>query len=92
MSSEMDVFWNDKAAERLVGRTIVLASYMTLDEAEEMGWASRPIVLQLDNGDLIFPQADDEGNEGGALSTNAGVLPVLPLYPRDLETLGDPEE
>lgn len=92
MSSDKDTRWNAVAAKRLVGRTIVAVSYMTLEEAEEMGWSSRPVVLQLDNGDLIFPQADDEGNDGGALSTNDGVLPVLSMYWRRQETLGDPEE
>ena len=40
---------------------------MSAAEAESMMWSYRPIVLELDNGALIFPAADDEGNNGGAL-------------------------
>jgi len=35
--------------------------------AEQMGWYSRPIVIHLDDGSMIFPSQDDEGNDGGAL-------------------------
>lgn len=93
-----DSYWNTKAAELLVGRTIVAASYMTPAEAKEMDWSCRPVILELDNGDVIIPQADDEGNDGGALSLNSGILPLLHSYswtPTDApssEVLGDPEE
>ena len=30
-------------------------------------WGNRPICLQLDDGSWIYPQMDDEGNDGGAL-------------------------
>ena len=45
-----------------------------------MGWYSRPVAFLLDNGVWIFPSADDEGNNGGALFTtdrNNSVLPVI---------------
>jgi len=47
-----------------------------------MGWSSRPIAFQLDNGTLCIPSADDEGNDGGALfyqikGKDLDVLPVL---------------
>jgi hypothetical protein len=48
------------------------------DEAEEFGWYQKPIVIQLDDGNLIYPSADDEGNNGGALFTNNEADPVLP--------------
>lgn len=93
-----EAYWNTKAAEWLVGRTIVAASYMTVEEAKDMDWSCRPVILELDNGDVIIPQADDEGNDGGALSLNNGILPVLytrswsPPDGPSSEVLGDPEE
>jgi hypothetical protein len=55
---------------KLQGRKIVDARYMTQKEADQMGWYSRPLVLILDDGNLLYPSADDEGNDGGALFTN----------------------
>ena len=47
-------------------------------EKEDIGWYSRPICMQLDDGTWIFPMADDEGNDGGALAVgNDETLPVL---------------
>lgn len=68
MPSEAE--WEKRATNIYVGRKIVKARYMTHDEAEEFGWGSRPIVLELDNGSIIFPSQDDEGNGPGALFGN----------------------
>ena len=47
-------------------------------EIEDIGWHSRPVCMQLDDGTWIFPMADDEGNDGGALAVGDGeTLPVL---------------
>jgi hypothetical protein len=62
-----DARWNKTAADLLVGRTITAVSYMDADEADNSGFVSRPVAIQLDNGLVIFPQSDDEGNDGGAL-------------------------
>jgi hypothetical protein len=59
--------WNDAATKTLVGRTIVAARYMDADEAAQSDWGRRAVVLVLDNGALVFPQSDDEGNDAGAL-------------------------
>ena len=44
---------------------------MTEDELEKNGWASgrhaAPVVLELANGDKLFPSCDPEGNAPGAL-------------------------
>ena len=51
---------------------------MTNEERLEIGWDSRPLCMQLDNGTWIFPMADDEGNDGGALAVgNDETLPVF---------------
>lgn len=77
---DYDKIWTDKAVKQFVGRKIVAARYLSQEEADEMGWYSRPVVLQLDDGNIFYPSSDDEGNDGGALFTNDekdGVMPVL---------------
>jgi hypothetical protein len=74
--------WLKKVNEVLKGRTITLVRYLNDEEMEAMGWYSRPLCFQLDNGTLCIPSADDEGNDGGALfyqeaGEELNVLPVL---------------
>jgi len=71
--------WAKIASDMLVGRKIVLVRYMSEDERESMGWHTRPIVLQLDDGNMIYPSSDDEGNGAGAMFTNSKKQPVLPV-------------
>jgi hypothetical protein len=79
--AELEKHWNEVAAKALVGRTIVAARYMTEQEASGSGWMSRAPVLVLDDGSLVFPQRDDEGNDAGALYIQGAkddtLLPVL---------------
>ncbi len=56
----------------LAGRTIVAVRKMRAAEAKREGWDLRwahgaPPVLVLDDGQVIYPSADDEGNGPGAL-------------------------
>lgn len=60
-------YWTEAAHDALVGRKIVKVQYMTKENAKESGWFKRPLFLILDDGSFIFPQSDDEGNDGGAL-------------------------
>ena len=70
--------WQDKANKMLVGKKIVKVQWMSDKEIEEIGWHSKPVCMQLDDGTWIFPMADDEGNDGGALAVgNAETLPVF---------------
>ena len=72
--------WTEVASSLLLNRKIVKVRYMNQSEADDMGWYSRPVAFLLDNGVWIFPSADDEGNNGGALFTtdqNNSVLPVI---------------
>ena len=59
--------WNNYGKKHLVGRKIKGVRWLTSKEAEQMGWYSRPIVIHLHDGSMIFPSQDDEGNDGGAL-------------------------
>lgn len=72
-------YWIEKARSVLVGRTIVAARYLTNDEAERLGWSSRSVILELDNGDLVWPSRDDEGNDAGALFTTNSKADTLPI-------------
>ena len=77
---ELEKYWFDLANKALKGRKIVAVRYLTTEEAEHMGWYSRCVVMQLDDGTLVFPSTDDEGNNAGALFTSnkeAETLPVL---------------
>ena len=70
--------WTSFAIEKLLGKRVSRIRYLSDTEAEEMGWHSRPLVLefgevvdkkgrQLPPIAYIFASSDDEGNDGGAL-------------------------
>jgi hypothetical protein len=61
-----DEYWAKEANKALKGKTVQMVRYMSKEEAEDMGWYSRPVVIQFTDGTLMFPSADDEGNDGGA--------------------------
>tara|TARA_R100000700_G_scaffold40743_2_gene57443 strand:+ start:869 stop:1162 length:294 start_codon:yes stop_codon:yes gene_type:complete len=69
-----DKYWQDLANKHLVGRTIVKAEWLSPSESQElMGWDYQPLELFLDNGTILTPMADDEGNNAGAILTNVKV-------------------
>ena len=83
---EIEARWNREAAECLLGRTVVEARYMTEAEAAQWDWYCRPVLIKFDNGLILIPSADDEGNNGGALfmeweghdeKAGSEILPVL---------------
>lgn len=53
----------------LVGRRIVEVRAMSARELEAEGWSPNDTapVLVLDNGAILFPSRDEEGNSPGAL-------------------------
>ena len=61
-----------------MGKRIVKVEWMGKDETDEIGWHSRPLCMKLDDGTWIFPMADDEGNDGGALAV--GDKETLPVF------------
>ena len=65
--SELELKWKKYGEKHLVGRKIVAVNYLQESDAKELGWYSRPILLELDDGTMVFPSKDDEGNDGGAL-------------------------
>ncbi len=72
--------WTIIARNMLVGRTIKRVRYLTEAEIHDtLGWDRKAVVLELDDGNIIYPSADDEGNGPGALFTNDDANPVLPV-------------
>jgi len=55
----------------VVGQKIVNIRAMTDEEVESEGWQTNGMscitVLELENGDVLYPSSDDEGNSGGAI-------------------------
>lgn len=76
---DWDTHWLKEAKEQLLNRKIVKVRYMTKEEMDGLGWYNRPVVMVLDDGNIIYPSADDEGNNGGALFTCNEANPVLPV-------------
>tara|TARA_R110002020_G_scaffold134399_1_gene299951 strand:+ start:375 stop:671 length:297 start_codon:yes stop_codon:yes gene_type:complete len=76
-------YWHHKANKLLLGRKIVKVEYMTPEETEECYWHNSPVLFKLDNGVWVTPQSDDEGNDGGVISTyntktkKSETLPVM---------------
>lgn len=74
--------WNKKAESVLLGRSIVKVRYMADKEQEVTGFYRKALVIQLDDGTLLYPSADDEGNDAGAIhyhkkGDTEWVLPVI---------------
>ena len=72
-------YWTDLTSEHLVGKTITKVEYIDNAEMEENMWHKRPIAIQLDNKHWLIPMMDDEGNDGGAISTTIGELQTIPV-------------
>ena len=70
--------WAEEARKALKGRRRVGVRYTTAAEEEELMWHSAGIVLMLDNGHLLYPAKDDEGNQAGALHTTFDKLKCVP--------------
>ncbi len=60
-------FWDDKVKNLLLGKKIILVRYMTDAELTQTGFNKRGIIIQLDDGTIIWPVKDDEGNDAGAI-------------------------
>jgi len=80
-----NTYWQDLANKHLVGRTIVKAKWLSPSESQRlMRWDYQPLELFLDDGTILTPSMDDEGNNAGALFTNVQELPCCPVF-RDQE-------
>ena len=71
--NESRQLWASKLSS-LVGRKITQVRYLDDDEAEMCGWGRSPVSLTLDDGTMLWPASDDEGNDAGALNIQKGEL------------------
>jgi len=79
MQKDYTKFWTDVAKKQLLNRKIVDVRYLTDEEMENLGWYQKSIVMVLDDGNMIYPSSDDEGNNAGALFTCNADQPTLPV-------------
>jgi hypothetical protein len=78
--------WHKDAKKHLVGRTIVKVEWLSPKRTEKLlGWTNQPCEIYLDNGTILTPSADDEGNDAGAIFTNIKEMPVLPVFREEIE-------
>lgn len=59
-----------RTLNEIIGKKIVCIRPMTTKERESEGWddcGGCTSVIELDDGTLIYPSSDDEGNGGGTL-------------------------
>jgi len=80
--SDKENYWVEKAQSVLLNRKIIEVRYLTEKEMEMLGWYKRAVVFLLDDGTIVYPSKDDEGNNAGALfyqkEEDPGfVLPVI---------------
>ena len=73
--------WEEKARKLFEGKKIVSVRYMTKQEAKENDVKTRPLCFKLNDGTIVIPLSDDEGNNGGAFQTinkeKCFLLPVM---------------
>tara|TARA_R110002012_G_C11210137_1_gene561106 strand:- start:107 stop:367 length:261 start_codon:yes stop_codon:yes gene_type:complete len=75
----VEQYWTELIAKHLVGKKIVKVEYLPKKQLEEFMWHKRPITIHLDDGSIIAPQMDDEGNDGGAMLTTFDELGTIPV-------------
>ena len=59
-----------KLQRMLLGQKVKEIRWLTKEEADESGWYYQPIQITFENGVMLAPMSDDEGNEAGAMATN----------------------
>ena len=78
--ADLKKHWEKKISNALLGKKITKVEYLTYKETEDNLWHKTPIAIQLDNKIWLVPIADDEGNDGGSISTNLKKLRVIPTF------------
>ena len=63
------------AVDLLVGKKIVRVEYMSVEDREIALWYDRPLMIYLDDGSLLIPMKDDEGNEIERILVGISLVP-----------------
>lgn len=79
-NKELTAHWSNVATKLLKNRTIISVRYVTEEEVTDNYFAKRGLQIMLDNGTILYPMQDDEGNDFGAIHYQAkdGTHSVLP--------------
>lgn len=64
---ETTKYWTDVATKLLKNRTIISVRYVTDEEITDSYFYKRGLQIVLDNGTILYPMQDDEGNDFGAV-------------------------
>ena len=75
--------WTKAVADKLVGKTITSVEFMSVSEADEWDWYSRPLTIRLSDGHQLIISKDDEGNDGGSIFTSYDEIPTIPTLYHD---------
>ena len=54
-------------SKKIVGQRIVKVRPMTEEEKRHEGWSHDTVVIELNNGILLYPSRDEEGNDAGTI-------------------------
>ena len=77
--------WTGIARQQMYGRKVTGVRYLSSDEAKDLGWYNRCVVITLSAKGkpdlLVYPSRDEEGNDAGALFTSDEKEPTLPVLP-----------
>ena len=74
-------YWQDLVNKHLVGKYITKVQWLNPKDSKKLlGWDYQPCEIHLNDGTIITPSADDEGNNAGALFTNIQELPCCPVF------------
>ena len=74
-------YWQDLVNKHLVGKYITKVQWLNPKDTKKLlGWDYQPCEIHLNDGTIITPSADDEGNNAGALFTNIQALPCCPVF------------
>lgn len=68
-----------QATKALVGKKIVSVGYMSAQDAKNMGWFHRPLIIFFEDGTHMYASSDDEGNDAGAIFTNIKGFETIPV-------------
>ena len=81
MKQNIKKLWGDRANKLLKGLVVKKVEYLSKDEmAHEFDWWSNATIkITFTNGLTLVPSSDDEGNDAGAILTNAKELSVIPV-------------